>query len=550
MRLRNFTIGLALALGAFLLPEAGASSSCEGRYAGLLSGPPSARISWSDANEFKRQHSTFSAITTDHNRAYISLAQTQQRPLVFLDVENAILKELNDKVIKDKDLVTAVTNLHKEIYLRRLKEDPVLSKALQAQYSDFKSIRFAFDPEKDLPARLLRVHETSSKEFLERIESLGLRPGPDNARGLALRPENWHLAGIGSSPDEAGAAARRARTVDNSHGTIPPQTFQETLPLLRRTLESTEDLRQTIQALFSNTPGVLDEIRPGVRVLSADAVALIRKIEPSGHDRFEYLAALRNEFEAVFGRKISNDEGVMLRDYVASADRFSPGIFIEKREVIDLSAGKNGIVSADFAGQNARNIRGTMAAMAEQTNPALSLRRARMEEQNATRVLNDRKREFSVRLDQEGHAGSLQFSGDDGIFLPTREVSLEEKSLLARRLASSGYPADLRITFLPERFSDTGAVIPQENRYRLIGLAESVEKSVRKNLQGQIPRERLKQMLFAVDFSPTQNGGDGKARLIVAADAVSSQELAVILAALKKSVDNTGIRQGGVTPAR
>jgi hypothetical protein len=114
----------------------------------------------------------------------------------------------------------------------------------------------------------------------------------------------------------------------------------------------------------------------------------------------------------------------------------------------------------------------------------------------------------------EGATSRVQFSGDDGIFMPSQVLSQEQKSRLVSRLSATSQPSAYRVTFLAPVFGDTGAVIPAAERSRLIVRAESVEKDLRAALDGQIPLARLQRVGFGVDLLPNADGS-GLVRLLV-----------------------------------
>jgi hypothetical protein len=91
---------------------------------------------------FKTELLDYSPTTTRQNLEWIATAKSGKANL-FLDIENAAIKRLNDQ-LGDKNLVTALTNLHKKILDEEL--NLVFSKysGLDVKrYSDFKSMRFA-----------------------------------------------------------------------------------------------------------------------------------------------------------------------------------------------------------------------------------------------------------------------------------------------------------------------------------------------------------------------------------------------------------------------
>lgn len=452
------------------------------------------------------------------NRGYLRIAEPILRGappppnLFFLDVEIAVLKELNDNVVRDKDLVTAFTNLYKSIFLQELERDPVLRAALREPYSDFKSIRFIFEKtDPSLQERIRAVHLASGREFSRILQTSDVPQGWAEARGLSRNPANWFLAGVGGSPDEAGLAARSARFAGNQTGEqIGLRLFQDVTADLRERLVWAENARLSLARSLGNIPGIfdLDGGAPGRQVLSTEAISLLRRVKPPQPTLHSYIATVRRNFLDNFDYRLSDEQVLHLRDYVSLVDRFSPGLFLERREVIDLARAQAGIVSVDFAEQGSRNLQATMRALAGVTDPSEAALRARAQEQLATRDLNERKRSFAQTLARLGQQGPLQFSGDDGIFLPTRALSRSDRENLVTALAQRARPpASLRPTFLPQHYRNSEVIIPAAERSRLIGAAEDIEKELRRRLRPRLETEDYRGLIFAIDFEPAQGGG-------------------------------------------
>lgn len=508
-RLRALISIGALALATALVPVEAhpAPDSCAPLFSSIR---PTARLE----QKLRGTYSRFSLIGEADNREFIAIARRANEGApgsarLFLDVENALIKELNDKIVRDKDLVTGLTNLHKALFWDELRKDPEILAALVAKYSDFKSLRFAFSREDDaFQQRLSSIHLRANARFEKALSELAEERGWMTAgRKAPHRLANWHLAGTGASPDEAGLAARNARKSLNADTPLSVQGFAETHRDLLVQLEKAERLRSSISESLQGVSGALTFAPNGRPILSAEAIETIRKVSPAEPNLDSYLVTLQGDFADRFGRNLTRSEAQLLHDYVTEIDRFSPGIYAEKRVVIDLAQAGHGVISADFKGQNARNLEETAKALAAGHGLALKdqIRKIRAGEAGATEALERSKAAFSTAAESAiGAPNRTFFSGDDGIFMPQKALNDQEKKTFLSKLMAQAPPESFRITFVPSVYADTGRAIPAQDRSGLIVEAESIEKLLRKKLIQNLDRLHLNNAMIAVDFHPRE----------------------------------------------
>jgi hypothetical protein len=163
-----------------------------------------------------------------------------------------------------------------------------------------------------------------------------------------------------------------------------------------------------------------------------------------------------------------------------------------------------GVISADFKGQNARNLEETMKALAETHGASLDekVRAARAGEIAATEALERKKAIFQRAFARVFPGREAQFSGDDGIgFLPIALTTDQKKNFARIWKEEGGNPDDIRLTFEEFRYRDTGAPIPAEKRSDLVVEAEGLEKKLRAELIRDLPREDLNGLQIAVSLS-------------------------------------------------
>jgi hypothetical protein len=304
-----------------------------------------------DVDEFKKVFRVSDDISAAENQRFIDMALKQENagaaPL-YMEVDNAILKQMNDKVFKgDKDLATAMTNYHKEVFLQNASRfkvrlarkeveqligettNPAVKARLVsmlekpgatfevpgedlvvgvAAYSDYKSMRFAFGVDNPRVRRLMEeIHEDTNRQIGQIMNSSNLNPFLDNPelRGLARDPSRWFNAGFGDTADQASVASRLGRTRVAGDRTI--MHFEALRGRLRETLSVAEDNRRRIQTSLIGTKA-LTRTSNGEYVLSVDAIEVFRKATGSVSDFEKHIDAMRTFMTKTYGREVSLDD--------------------------------------------------------------------------------------------------------------------------------------------------------------------------------------------------------------------------------------------------
>ncbi|RZA02246.1 MAG: hypothetical protein EOP11_16840, partial [Proteobacteria bacterium] len=355
--------------------DAAFEQSCRVNFARFESGIARDRqangVVYDKESRLVSRHARFDKITDEDNARFIPMALKanageKTEAELFYFSENAVLKELNDKVVADKDLVTALTNLRKDLEHFYLHQDPELKIHLAGQYSDFKTLQIGLntkDPR--VVARLDEKIGIINKKYSDYLSSVAeKRVWREKGSGLAKDSTSWFHAGVGASPDEAALAARDSRY----------QTLTEKGPRLRSFAEAQSGLdasgrfadryRTWVAKRFSGVEGMLTDAGTGRYVLSAEAIEAMKKATPLEPTAAGYAESVRAVLKKRFGADISFKEAEALKKYMDLADRFSPPLLMDKRVVIDMSQPAAAVISADFKGQNARNLEETLKALA------------------------------------------------------------------------------------------------------------------------------------------------------------------------------------------
>jgi hypothetical protein len=472
------------------------------------------RVSW-----VLKEHSEFSAISSADNRKFMDLAARAEKGEAkesFFVTENAVLKRLNDDVVKDKDFVTALDNLHKDVLLREIQKDPVLKDAVVASYNDYKSIGFALKKNDANVRRLLdeKIAKTNQgfDDFLKKVEVA--KGWKEKSIGLASDMRTWHHSGIGKTFQEAGLAARRSRELALDSGQARLVNFaDESTHYLAAT--DRMSARSTELAQKFKSHGFLEKTPHGT-ALSEEAIETIRKAKPLGKSEDDMNRAVSSALQKRYGKEVSLEESALLRAQLKDIDAVNPSLLIEKRVEINMGLHDEGVVSFDFKGQNSRNLYQTQMAILKSKGKDIKARLEAIAEGDriATAQLDDMKArvEKAVSSLGEKYVGKdvskvVQKSGDDGIFHPLAELGPAEKAKLAKALNEQKVGDSVRLTYLPKNYRNSKEMIPVVDRNRLVVEAEKIEKDLfTEHLVGELPDEVFKGMQVKVDLLPAKEG--------------------------------------------
>ncbi len=477
-----------------------------------------------------RRHAVFTGITDEDNEDFLALARLanageKSDAVTFLMSENAVLKELNDKAIRDKDLVTALTNIRKEVETRAFEKDPELEKHWIASNSDFKVLHYALDT-KD-PAVLRKMNQVMrdvNERYAAYLASVGEEKGwVEKGSTLARDARTWFQSGYGASPDEAALAARQSRALVAAGQAPRVLAFTEIAEGLAQAARKATLYRGWVEKRFAGVNGFLTTSGSGKKILSAETIETLKKAAPPAASADEALKAMGAALKARFGIDLSSREVGALSAYVDLADRFSPPLLLGKRTVIDLGKNAAGVISADFKGQGARNIEETMRSLADSDGMTMAQRimAVRAGEKRATDLLEEKKDRFRKVLALVVPGGKAEFSGDDGIGFLARPLTRAEKENFFRLwLEKGGDPSDLRLTFDSFTHANTGTVLAATARSGLVVGAEGVEKDLRGALIATVPREKLNGLQILVTAAPNEGGAPSVAVHLGAVDGV------------------------------
>lgn len=468
-------------------------------------------------NQLIQNYLEFSPTTIAQNEKWISLAEKGKgTKTTFFDIENSQIKFLND-TLKDKNLVTGLTNFHKDILDKKMDIFQTQHPGLEmAKYSDFKSMRFAFSGKvpADLESKLQKIFKETNQEYEEYLRKNGIV-------GAADRSEDWFRAGLGETADQANLAARYSR--QTTHNELQAFSRSDLQVNMNQKLMSVEKDRQMLRSAFANT-SVVDGT-----TLHPDAFDIVRKAK--GDSR-----AIASELSNRFGLSSVSPKSVdVLQRYTKATDDFSPGLFIAKRENAHLNDAALGGLSADIIGLGSANLKGTAEALASAASIDKALEATRLAEKTVTENFVQQKKVFEDVVKRAVPPGKLKTlcSGDDCISIATAPLNEKEKVEILKGLAGTKYSGNYRLAFIPDGIKDVDA------RNGLANHGEAIEKILRKSLSSSMEPNKLKGLTFGVDMR-TQKLNAGAVKLLMGeADGVrlSANERKMIEARFKEAVE-------------
>jgi hypothetical protein len=451
---------------------------------------------------FFESYLKFNPTTATDNALWIARARSSTTGL-FFDVENAALKRLND-TLGDKNLVTALTNLHKDILFKKMDALKLKYPNLDIlKYSDFKSSRFSFGGEipPGLQDELTQIFNEANEEFASRVARNKEISIPESEN-----PITWFNGGVGASADQAGLAARHAR--QSPRGGLQILHMDNVREQVQTSMRAIENQRRRVQGFLRDHPQLL-EGEAGKQIPSTEVFEVLRKAKDASPKE------LAKIFKTRFNATLTPDHAADLLDYSKNVDQFSPGIWIESRVVANLDEASHGGFSVDFKGMGARNVSQVAKDLvASGDDVDLAIRTIREGEGVVTQQFDEAKDGFqnlvSQTLEDLKIPVKTECSGDDCVSIPAAVLPDVAKEKMMTAISRTENPSGYRLSFIPPN------IVPKDRSVVAVH-GELVEKKVRKVLTGfgdsLIPPSVLDRVTFALDMPSSL--GRGEVRLLV-----------------------------------
>lgn len=498
---------------------------------------------------FSEKHFFKKFTTKAQNQFYIDAAEDSVPKLgrIFFRIENGILKYLN-AVIGDKVLITSINNKYNEILFRKLDE---LRKKFPdidfPPYQGFKEVEFMAMTRngRPIPDKLLnevdRMFQEANKELKNHLEV-------NRILRVSDQPETWYRAGVGRTGDMANAAARESRN-DGVQNVLV--NFDDPVVLAKLEKSVAEGRRLTEQLTKEFTGTELVSARDGISNLNADVMGLVRKHS----DPVELHQALMAKYPK---HSISLEQSDRIRQVYETQDRFSPPVRFAEREIASFTTSPGTEVGIDFVNAGGANAEGQLRALAKSRSGAEMMSRSRTEFGIATDELNRKKAQFiSINEDlvkeynKKLPAGiqpmtvTIAKSGDDSVATFSEPLTQSQKDWIAtewarRELAQGRSPSSARISIPSEAVKN----VIQKNI--LAGHAESIEKSLRSKLVGNLSNQDLDRLLVKVEMKGLA-GGSGYVNLSIAipkGNSLTSDQMLAIKRYFDKAIKDVNTNSG------
>lgn len=442
------------------------------------------RVSLNQNNraELIERYGDVSFKTPEENRRWIRVAMEEKKAGLYVEFTVSELKNLNDEIIKNKDLVTALVNLKKEFDLDLLSEISEGREGVET-YSDYKTVR-QFIPLKgrDQEAVVLKLEEG----FVRVEEAYRNRVMED---GLVRRGDldsNWFQMGLGRTADLASIAARKAKDLN-----LRSLNFlnSENLALMNKDRETVLSEYQILRA-----DPIIDYLFGYARGsgFTLDAVAIYRK----NRSAESFLGAVREKF----GRELSLARAQRVVDFFEKVDLFSPSLVIAERTSVTVEDVGAGAFSLDFVGLGAKNLLATVEGVLSSRSVEDLILKVRENESVVTEEFERQKESIRAVVieyfeknsgnEVSGQTPLVKFSGDEGVIVPYREVFVEDVMNIQKLFLDLFGVSQMRTTY----------VRAKDGRLEtdMVSFAESVEKGLKKKLTSLIPSRTLSQTQFGI----------------------------------------------------
>lgn len=509
-----------------------------------------------------------------------------QKNILFVHIENMVLKLLNDKVLEDKQVSAALLNMYKRVFYEELVKRPSLEHRIISAddggvYSDFKIVRLAIHvtSSRQLSETIDlvdEVHRATAQRFFAMVRSYpGVYAKLHGRIDLTRSPSLWHQAGAGATPEQAARVAAEAKHhsaiavgVDEAP-VIPLQVFGRTAAA--RVVKGYRDvnlIQRSLEAKLSNRPmasPILD--KDGVLSYAALEIFKNAKTDKSIRNKSDYIQHIQTNAWLRFGVHLSGQEVEQIQTYYHQVDALIASLYIVEDEPIHLAEMKgatHGVLSFDMEGAGLAKLREAMKTLkifSNQHHHEKAILPLANEILAELRQTQDRvSQNFLATRDLIGRilkkrgllkdAAHLTKSGDEVTALLCRTLSPKElNEVMAdyRDIRNKGLR--VRATYQPQTYVDSTIAIDPSTRFELVSRLETVQKEMRKKLQKEIPqlwrRGALAKVQVSLAASPISPERIGVTILLHFEKDVSPDERQKVERAIRTVVANSPETLGG-----
>lgn len=402
-----------------------------------------------------------------------------------IHVEFSNLQEINT-LTNDKNLVTSITNKHKELWFDAMDEleQKYAGKVKIPSYSDFKSGRQLLIPKppaKALPVGYKKdledVFARVNAEFADFIKKSGLNV--DN------NVEGWFRGGTGKTADLAELAARFSRDIGG------PNVLRDADdPMLIQAANVFRQWAELARGEIAQNPAY-SQVLDG-KFIKDKVLDMVKKTPDVSKIKFR--------LKAKYGAELTDNQLLQLQTYNQMIDKFSLSPRIDERLIATLEKADFGGYSADASGLSAKNRGGSARAIAEGKNLEEVAALARQYEQEITRNFREENLAFIEILEKFYKPGIN--SGDDFAGASGKVITSKMKQELVKEVATLPNPSAWRMAFISD-----GVRVRDRNKIAAHG--EAIEKILREVLEGKVSSEKLDHCFFGIDMEGKAAGQGG-----------------------------------------
>ena len=451
-------------------------------------------------------------ITKAHNIDFIhKLKNNSFKNEYFWNVENTILKTLNDKVYLDKTITHSQTLFFQQRILEKIFQEQELSKRLGSRYFDYKTLRlgFALDDQFDTKAleiELLKIYNQVNAEFAEYMQAKNLLSALETTPERIKSIDTWFLSGLGNSPDEAVLSARLARLkLSSNHERI--FNFSEEERLFSSMLSNAQEKWLEIKKVFTNDPKKflwseipnpnLPDGNSNIEVFSRDLLDLIRK---TNFKSAEGPIAFKRKLKIMTGQSYSDENILLLVTYVEVLDTFSAAVVQEVTKKIDWQDNVSGFMSVDFAKKGAEGLQWINAIIQNKTDVAEVLTLSRESFWKVDQTLKD-GRDYFVNSLMGENIPQYYHSGDDLVLFLTSKLKNIDRKNLTRNIANHSDAENFRVVFCPFNQNEMNQVSKRKSD-DILNMGETFLKTYRIKIDTQFKRNMGSDFFSMVEMVP------------------------------------------------
>jgi hypothetical protein len=474
-------------------------------------GPKWQRVAKSELQVLGNKH--FDAFTESmqvYNKRFIQAVERESyENLTFFRLDNRMMKQLNDVVLKNKGHSYSVSISFQSLFIEKVKgQYPALYKRMVLKYHDYKSLSLGFKSpvNKKLLAKIYRETQEDFGILLNReLKKSGVEI-PYQYKDI----NKWHVASIGKTPDQAAMAAK----LHPYEGALEIVDFAQKRSVARDIIHMKNESWQIVQRELPGDQFYKWHLVDGrqIKTLNLDVVHMGRKAQS--------LEEFTKQFRQVYPH--SSYEGIKASyRYIQSIDQLTASVLTPSSVSLAPRYRPGMVVSVDIGQMGAQGFVETMKRVNNLTDLDNIIRESRKAFWRADSQLNSFyqhvNNSFGDAIDPTLLKQASHISGDDAVFVLDNSLAIKNQSQFfddyLRKVSQHPAAHRFRVTNV---ITDQGLNLRSGNINTFIEKAESAEKYIRQKLMAnpQIGLEKSKKIFIGIETTPL-NQQQVRHRLVV-----------------------------------